>query len=90
MAFTVHRRGALEYLQADALSGAIHGFTTRFGGVSTGCLSSLNLGVHRGDDPENVRKNYEIVGAALGFAPADVVMTHQVHSAVVRRSDAFF
>ena len=85
MAFTVHRRGALEYLQADALSGAIHGFTTRYGGVSTGYLSSLNLGVHRGDDPENVRKNYEIVGAALGFDPEDVVMTHQVHSAVVRR-----
>ena len=85
MAFTVHRRGALEYLQADALSGAIHGFTTRYGGVSAGYLSSLNLGVHRGDEPENVWKNYELVGAALGFDPEDVVMTHQVHSDIVRR-----
>ncbi|MBR4132223.1 MAG: laccase domain-containing protein, partial [Oscillospiraceae bacterium] len=85
MAFTVHRRGALEYLRADSLSGTVHGFTTRYGGVSGGYLSSLNLGVHRGDDPENVRKNYEIIGAALGFDPAGVVMTHQVHSDVVRR-----
>ena len=85
MAFTLIRQGALEYLQAGALSGAIHGFTTRHGGVSAGYLSSLNLGVHRGDDPENVRKNYEIIGAALGFDMADVVMTHQVHSDIVRR-----
>ena len=85
MAFTVHRRGALEYLRADSLSGTVHGFTTRYGGVSGGYLSSLNLGVHRGDDPENVRKNYQIIGAALGFDPAGVVMTHQVHSDVVRR-----
>ena len=85
MAFTVVRQGALEYLRSEALSGAIHGFTTRFGGVSGGYLSSLNLGIHRGDTPENVRKNYEIVGNALGFDPEDVVMTHQVHSDVVRR-----
>ena len=85
MAFHTCRRGALEYLQSDALSGAVHGFTTRYGGVSEGRLSSLNLGIHRGDSPENVRKNYEILGNALGFDPADVVMTHQVHSDVVRR-----
>ena len=85
MAFTVQRRGTLEYLCADALSGAVHGFTTRYGGVSGGSLSSLNLGVHRGDSPENVWKNYEILGGALGFDPRDVVMTHQVHSDVVRR-----
>ncbi len=85
MAFTVVRQGALEYLRSDALSGALHGFTTRYGGVSEGRLSSLNLGVHRGDSPENVWKNYEILGNALGFSPADVVMTHQVHSDIVRR-----
>ena len=85
MAFTVQRRGALEYLRADTLSGTVHGFTTRFGGVSRGYLSSLNLGIHRGDSPENVWKNYEIVGNALGFAPEDVVMTHQTHTDAVRR-----
>ena len=67
MSFTVHHAGALEYLCAGVLSGAVHCFTTRFGGVSGGYLSSLNLGIHRGDRPENVLKNYEILGAAAGF-----------------------
>ena len=41
---------------------APHCFTTRLGGVSEGYLRSLNLGMSRGDDPENVRKNYAILG----------------------------
>ena len=58
--------GTLEYLTAENIS-ASHCFTTRFGGVSEGYLSSLNLGIHRGDKPENVVRNYEILGEALGF-----------------------
>ena len=85
MSFTVHHNGALEYLCADVLEGAVHCFTTRFGGVSGGCLSSLNLGIHRGDDPENVLKNYKILGSAVGFRPEDTVFTHQTHTAIVRR-----
>ena len=88
MSFTVHHDGALEYLRADALAGAVHCFSTRFGGVSRGYLSSLNLGVHRGDEPENVKKNYEILGAAVGFRPEDLVFTHQIHSDIVRRVGA--
>ena len=88
MSFTVHRDGALEYLRADALAGAIHCFSTRFGGVSTGYLKSLNLGVHRGDTPENVEKNYGILGAAVGFRPENLVFTHQIHSDIVRRVGA--
>ena len=52
------KQGNLEYLTADNIS-APHCFTTRYGGVSEGYLSSLNLGIHRGDKPENVRKNYD-------------------------------
>ena len=55
MFHTIHH-GTLEYLTADALSGSVHCFSTRFGGVSEGALSSLNLGTHRGDRPENVRE----------------------------------
>ena len=65
--FHVVRRDALEYLTADALAGSVHCFSTRFGGVSGGVLASLNLGTHRGDSPENVRENYEILGKAVGF-----------------------
>ena len=67
MFHTIHH-GSLEYLTADALSGSVHCFSTRFGGVSEGALSSLNLGTHRGDRPENVRENYRILGTAVGFA----------------------
>lgn len=75
--------GTLEYLTAEGITAA-HCFTTRLGGVSTGYLSSLNIGMHRGDEPENVAKNYDILAAALGFDVKNLVLTHQVHSDVVR------
>ena len=74
MFHTIHH-GTLEYLTADALSGSVHCFSTRFGGVSEGALSSLNLGTHRGDKPENVRENYRILGAAAGFSPEETLFT---------------
>ena len=85
MSFTVHFDGTLEYLRAEVLAESVHCFSTRYGGVSTGYLSSLNLGVHRGDVPENLQKNYEILGRAVGFCPDDLVFTHQIHSDIVRR-----
>ena len=77
------KRGALEYLTAENIT-TPHCFTTRLGGVSEGHLASMNIGVHRGDDPENVRKNYEILAQAIGFSPEKLVLTRQTHSAIVR------
>ena len=85
MSFRVHREGELEYLTSDVLDGAVHCFSTRFGGVSEGALASLNLGTHRGDRPENVLENYARLGRAVGFAPEETVFTKQVHSALVER-----
>lgn len=85
MAFHTQMTGALEYLTADSLSGCRHCFSTRLGGVSEGYLASLNLGTHRGDAPEKVRKNYEILGESVGFAPENTVFTHQIHTDIVRR-----
>jgi len=79
MFHTIHH-GSLEYLTADALSGSVHCFSTRFGGVSEGALSSLNLGTHRGDRPENVRENYRILGTAVGFSPEETIFTRQEHT----------
>ena len=73
--FHTIQKGSLEYLTADALEGSVHCFTTRYGGVSTGQFSTLNLGTSRGDSMENVLRNYEILGAAVGFSPEDVVHT---------------
>lgn len=80
-------KGQLQYLTSELLSQTPHCFSTRFGGVSEGHLASLNLGTHRGDDPENVRKNYAILGQAVGFRPEDTVFTKQIHSDIVEKID---
>ena len=58
------KTGTLEYLVAEGIT-VPHCFTTRLGGVSTGHLSSLNLGTARGDDKANVVENYRRIGVAL-------------------------
>ena len=83
MSIITIKQGALEYLIAENIP-IPHAFTGRAGGVSEGYLSSLNLGMHRGDDPKNVEKNYEIVGNALGFDPKKLVFANQIHSDIVR------
>ena len=78
-----------EYLTSDVFSdGVVHCFSTRRGGVSTGYLESLNLGVHRGDDWNNVYENYRRLGEAVGFTPEQTVFTHQTHTDVVARVGA--
>ena len=80
---TVHQ-GPLEYLRAEGIQ-VPHCFTTRLGGVSQGSLSSLNIGIHRGDRWENVLKNYEILGESLGFDIKNLVLSHQTHTDTVLR-----
>lgn len=82
MAFLRCEKEGLVYLTSTILP-VPHAFTTRLGGVSTGSLSSLNLGEHRGDAPENVRENYRRLGAALGFDPGKLCFTKQVHETEV-------
>lgn len=86
MAFHNNIAGKLEYLTCDQI-GTSHCFSTRLGGVSKGYLASLNLGIHRGDEPENVLENYRILGSAVGFEPEDLVFTRQTHTNIVRRVD---
>ena len=86
MSVITNRVGALEYLTAEGIS-VPHCFTTRFGGVSEGYLSSLNLGIHRGDRPENVVENYRILGEAVGFDIEKLVFTRQTHTNIVRVVD---
>ena len=84
MSFQTIRQGELEYLCSDQIP-IPHCFSTRYGGVSQGDLSSLNLGIHRGDRPANVLENYRRLGQAVGFSVHDLVFCRQVHSAVVAR-----
>ena len=86
MSVITQKVGKLEYLTAERIP-VPHCFTTRLGGVSRGDLESLNLGIHRGDDPANVVKNYEILGEALGFDIEKLVFTRQTHTNIVRVVD---
>ena len=45
----------------------IHGFSTRFGGVSKGIYESMNLSFTRGDEEEAVFENYRRISEAIGF-----------------------
>ena len=72
--------GVVEPIRARVLEGIPHGFLTREGGVSTGEVASLNVGLGSGDDPaavaENRRRAAEVV-----LPGARLVAVHQVHSA---------
>lgn len=83
MPIITKKQGTLEYLVAEKIT-APHCFTTRLGGVSTDHLSGLNIGLHRGDDPENVAKNHKILANAIGFDTKKLVLSHQVHGDTVR------
>ncbi len=83
MAFIEENENGIVYMRST-LIGALHAFTTRFGGVSTGHLRSLNLLSDKGDEPENVRENYRRVAALFGVGEDDCAVTKQVHGNVVR------
>ena len=83
MSVIIKKQNAIEYLLSENIS-IPHAFTTRVGGVSQGILSSLNLGMHRGDDPENVAENYRRLAEAVGFSSQKLILANQTHSATVR------
>lgn len=60
------------------------GFSTRLGGVSRGCFSSLNLSFDRGDDREAVAENFRRMGDALGVRCEDMVLSQQTHTTNIR------
>ena len=79
MSIITQKQGTLEYLTAQGIT-VPHCFTTRLGGVSREHLSSMNIGLHRGDLAENVKENFRILGDAIGFDPQKLVLTKQIHS----------
>ena len=59
-------------------NGVVAGFTNRFGGVSEGKFSSLNLGDHVSDELKDVIKNREILAQNLGVKKLKFMK--QIHS----------
>lgn len=78
------KNGELLYLKSDKLE-APHLFTTRLGGVSTDCFSSLNLSFMVGDEREAVLENMSRVARTLSFKKEDIVCSRQAHTTVCKR-----
>lgn len=79
----LHHKNGVEYLSFkpfDELSWLTHAFSTRVGGVSTGCLSSMNFSFNHNDNPENVRENFRRFSEAVGFNHRDLVLSDQTHT----------
>ena len=68
----------------DRVGGAVHGFSTRLGGVSEGFCAGMNLGYNRGDSPDCVRKNFRLFCTAIGADFDGLVKTRQVHGSHVQ------
>jgi YfiH family protein len=70
----------LRWLEAD-LGRAQAAFSTRLGGVSDAPFDRLNLGILTDDAEAAVVANRRRLAAALGFAPTQVPIGFQVHTA---------
>ena len=73
----------------DAIRGVSHGFSTRHGGVSTGCCSAMSFSYNK--EPEaTVDENFRRFCAANGLPFESMVLTHQTHTAHVVTVDAAY
>jgi len=87
MSFLTHTQNDLVWYGSSLLEdcpGVVHGFSTRKGGVSRAPWDTLNLGVGRGDDMEDVRENYRRFCGAVGMDHRRTVLSRQVHETTVR------
>lgn len=62
------------------LNGIQHGFTTRQGGVSTGCFNSLNAGKGKGDLDANVMENRRRIALTFQSKPENLMTLNQTHT----------
>lgn len=77
----------LTFPALDKINWLNNGFSTKLGGVSKDHLYSMNLGFARGDDQENVIKNFEIISNAMGFKAENIVTGQQTHTTNIRIVD---
>ncbi|NLM13189.1 MAG: peptidoglycan editing factor PgeF [Epulopiscium sp.] len=91
---TIHQKSDLFYItfpSFDKTHLVNHCFSTKLGGVSKGIYESLNLGFGRGDNDENVKKNYQILCGAIDVNYENLVFSNQVHGInikVITKEDA--
>ncbi len=71
---------AVEVNRATLLDGLPHGFLGRGGGVSTGEVSGLNVGLGSGDDPAAIAENRRRAVEAV-LPGGQLASVYQIHSA---------
>ena len=85
----IREKNGVTYLvfpEIEKLGIVEHLFSTRLGGVSKGCYSSMNLSYTRGDEKGAVDENYCRISEVLGHGHKrdDFVSTFQTHTTNVR------
>ena len=75
------RFSSLRYPEVNAA------ISTRFGGVSEGVYSSMNLALHVGDNPEHVIQNRQRFISAIKLDPKSIVTPQQVHGTNIYVAD---
>ena len=81
--FKLNRKNGVSYYTITSFeeTGLVkHGFSTREGGVSDGCYSSMNFRFHCDDTCENVLKNFEIMADTLGMDYNKLVLENKFDS----------
>lgn len=63
----------------QSIPGLVAGVSTRHGGLSKAPYSSLNVGVHTDDAPEDIEQNLSLFCTDVGISPADLARSYQVH-----------
>lgn len=72
----------------EPMKAVVAGQSTRHGGVSVFPWHTLNLGKSTDDNPEHVAENRRRFCAALGFTPAQLAWSRQVHGDQIRVATA--
>lgn len=86
--YKLHTKGKAQYLtfkRLDEYPELRHLFTTRHGGISTGCRESWDLGFSEEDGPEARDYNCGVLADIMGIAPGDMVWSQQTHTTNIRR-----
>ncbi|OCA85524.1 laccase [Bacillus sp. FJAT-27225] len=73
----------------ERFPGLVAGFSSKNGGVSKPPFMSLNTGYHVGDDPNDVKRNREIIASMIGFPLDAWVGAEQTHGANIVNASRF-
>ena len=76
----LRRDDGVEVIRADAFGDIPHGFLGRRGGVSTGVVAGLNVGLGTGDEADAIQSNRRRAAHAV-LQGARLATVYQVHSA---------